>query len=879
MVNATFHYIPDPTKRLIVLGNHPTLDKRILHALQKPVQPLMTVITAADAELYLSQKYEREIVLNGEVHALPMYEHNGARFYRRSDLDSLVIPGKKIDLQEAEPLKEEKKIEKFHEPKRTETVSSPSEMLYFGLLNQGVLQERNLEHVSKVEEALGYMTEKQRMIIHLVYEENYIDVRAQTITGMDRYKYRKEKKEAIRIICEVIAGTYKEETAEIPAKERPKAGIRKTKPEKVQKEILPRFTLEQIAAAEEYLSSAQQKIVDLLYKEHKKPVDACIESKFSRPYYYQQKKIAERIIEAVAEGTYKEKPSKEEQKRGRKIREYAEEREKPELPEKYKLKPSKQKQDLKNRMEEYRKLHGEKGERDFTPEDDLDEEKYIGNLGKKEYEEEATSVVEGREQRLEDICREKHAEVKKMLRQKRRLPDLSTRKDVSELVATVIGDSTIDFLICSAAYPVAELYAERLYARATDKIQKSSWPLTSEEIYTPPKGSPSALNHFIATYEVYAQKEKTPEALVALYKENPALSRGYVAVVGRYLSGAINKPNWEYRPHWKIAWQELLSALEEAEKPRNGDEEKEEGKEEGKEEEKEESNIPLHFRATSFGELVKDPAIKAALRRGYAAMYHYSARARNSIIQQFLGFAKVQGNKLSYLSTSFEDAKQDANIGLFRALERFDYTRVKENGEPFSFMTYAKWWTRQTIQRVGNESKGIPVYTSELIQKYNKIREKLQKEMGEEPPEELVDAIFKDRTNKGDKTLKRLQEARRKANPVYLDAMIADDSKSTLHDVVADAEIIAPDDAIARKQTRENIEEALNRPELTEQEVVVITERYLSGTDKPVSFQEIGDSLDLSRGRIQQIEAEAIKKLRVYGKSLRELLDATTKHL
>jgi RNA polymerase sigma factor (sigma-70 family) len=510
----------------------------------------------------------------------------------------------------------------------------------------------------------------------------------------------------------------------------------------------------------------------------------------------------------------------------------------------------KRRADLLNRMEAYRMQHGTKEL--FTREDDLDSEKYMGTLGKKAATLEVDGTADVHAVSLEERCQSKHKEVQAFLRKMRRRPDLSSRKDVYDLTAVIIGDSTIDFLINSPAYPVAARYAELLYERAKASRGVASprskgyslWPLVTAETYNPHRKSKGIdvadhTPHFIQCYEAYAVGEKTPEALVALYKDNPALLRGYVAVVGWHIgSNRTFRPDWKYRPHWKIAWQELAAFFRK----------------------EDECKIPLHLRATSYRELVANPVIKAALHRGYATMHHYAERARNIVAEQFTRLVRKRAGKHLYLGISHDDAVQEGRNGLFRAMSRFDYTLFTKQGEPHSFLTYAQWWIDQSIRRAVQEKRGVPVYIQDHISTMNRIERELTHELGTKPSEAVIHEEFLAQTGVSDATLRRVQQARLKMNPISLELTLADDDDRTLLETLTDPSVVAVDDAAIDSEQREKIMELLSQ--LPERYRDVLLDRYFGNYGSGKTFEAIGNEAGLSRERIRQIEEEAICALK-----------------
>ncbi len=755
--------------------------------------------------------------------------------------------------EEAPVSPEEKRIAKFLPLDRQEIQISEVELLYFGLVSGRFILKRDDALIAKVGEAYALLSEKQKEIIELIYVKKYKGTRVQAALVITQPEYLTERRRAERILQEVMNGTYqrkeKEPSDDGKGEETEPAGKNTPLLERI---VGKTFTKEQIDAARPYLSPMHIHIVDetLRYGTTREAIKAC---GVSKPTYYKYRNSAEAIIRAVAEGTYQPSPvrkrrerRKSDETRARQGKEEEEENHAPPPKRKRRLssrgekddKPKaiarpKRKSDLQKRMEAYRLLHGEKATADpFKNEDDLDDEKYIPTLGKEKKELEEDEVII--DSSLEERSQKRYAKVKALLRQKRRLHDLSSHKEESELVAVIIGDSLIDFLVDSAAYPVAALYAELLYGRVrvpTGSRKISVWPLANKGLYTASEGAPSIERHFVSTYEAYAAQEKTPEALVALYKENLALLRGYVAVVGRYLSGRTEKPDWEYKPHWKIAWLELMEAY------------------------KKEEKAPLDLRATAFRDIVVDPTIKKAMREGYAAILHYGGRARNIIISQFSRFAKSRAKAYTGLPLDFMDAAQEASLGVFSATERFDYTREdKKTGKRVRFMTYAFYWANQKIQRTNDEMKGVPVYMLERVRTLDRVEESLRKELGEEPPKEHVLKVFMEKTGLNEEDVKKVIRTRTQLKVRSLDAATTDEDDSSLYNIIPDTSAGNPE----KGNERIDLERRIKNAKLTGREKRVIELRYFND----MTLEETGEEFKLTRERIRQIEIKALKKLR-----------------
>jgi RNA polymerase primary sigma factor len=249
----------------------------------------------------------------------------------------------------------------------------------------------------------------------------------------------------------------------------------------------------------------------------------------------------------------------------------------------------------------------------------------------------------------------------------------------------------------------------------------------------------------------------------------------------------------------------------------------------------------LHLSLQELKDINKEVAVGEAQAR----------RAKKEMVEANLRLVISIAKKYTNRGLQFLDLIQEGNIGLMKAVDKFEYRRG------YKFSTYATWWIRQAITRsIADQARTIriPVHMIETINKLNRISRQMLQEMGREPtPEEL--AIKMEMPE--DKVRKVLKIAK---EPISMETPIGDDEDSHLGDFIEDTSVQSPLEAATGESLRETTHAVL--AQLTPREAKVLRMRFGIDMNTDHTLEEVGKQFDVTRERIRQIEAKALRKLR-----------------
>jgi RNA polymerase primary sigma factor len=245
------------------------------------------------------------------------------------------------------------------------------------------------------------------------------------------------------------------------------------------------------------------------------------------------------------------------------------------------------------------------------------------------------------------------------------------------------------------------------------------------------------------------------------------------------------------------------------------------------------------------------PRLRAARRRDLERLVADGEAAKEHMVRANLRLVVSVAKKFSGRDAAFLDIVQEGNLGLIRAVEKFDYARG------YKFSTYATWWIRQAIQRGLGElgrTVRLPVHVVEELSKLNRLERTMGASLGREPTlEELAAEI--------DRPIERVVELRRlNRAPVSLDASVGEDGETRIADLIQDGDALQSAEIAEHHALMDQLRSMVRA--LPERQAAVLTERYGLRDGKPKTLAEIAAPMGLTRERVRQLEKEALATLR-----------------
>lgn len=259
------------------------------------------------------------------------------------------------------------------------------------------------------------------------------------------------------------------------------------------------------------------------------------------------------------------------------------------------------------------------------------------------------------------------------------------------------------------------------------------------------------------------------------------------------------------------------------------------------------NSIKIYMREMGqFSMLSADEEVKLAHR-----IAEGDQSAKNELVEANLRLVVSLARHYQGCGLSYQDLIQEGNIGLIKAAEKFDVSKG------FRFSTYASWWIKQTLSRaIADQSRTIriPVHMTENINKFKKIERELLSQLNREPKiKEIADAM-----GISEKQAKEIQSYI--VEPTSLDIQVGDDDDTTIGSFIEDTHFVNPESAYIKESNGDVVNAVLDT--LSDREANILRLRFGIGGKKAMTLEEVGKEYGLTRERIRQIEAKALRKLR-----------------